>query len=84
MPLRPATSRRDSDRRVVEVVRDGTLAIARQDDTTPRGQPIYPRCCPLSSLYEAIPIIVPILFVIGIVGALVYERAQRGSEKPAK
>ncbi len=33
-------------------------------------------------MYDAIPIIVPILFVIGTVGALVYERAQRNGEKP--
>lgn len=28
-------------------------------------------------MYEAIPVIVPILFVIGTVGALVYERARK-------
>lgn len=28
-------------------------------------------------MYEAIPIIVPILFVIGTVGALVYDRGRK-------
>ncbi len=36
----------------------------------------------ITLVYDAIPIIVPVLFVIGTVGALVYERAQRNSEKP--
>lgn len=28
-------------------------------------------------MYDAIPVIVPIMFVIGIVGALAYERSRR-------
>lgn len=28
-------------------------------------------------MYDAIPVIVPIMFVIGIVGALVYERSRK-------
>ena len=31
-------------------------------------------------MYEAIPVIVPALFVIGVVGALIYGRSHRNTE----
>jgi hypothetical protein len=35
---------------------------------------------PIPLMYEAIPVIVPVLFVIGVVGALVYDRSHRNAE----
>ena len=31
-------------------------------------------------MYEAIPVVVPILFIIGIVGALFYDRSRQNAE----
>ena len=35
---------------------------------------------PIPPMYEAIPVIVPALFVIGVVGALIYDRSHRNAE----
>ena len=35
---------------------------------------------PTRHMYEAIPVIVPALFVIGVVGALIYDRSHRNAE----
>lgn len=34
----------------------------------------------MPTMYEAIPVIVPALFVIGVVGALFYDRSRRNAE----
>lgn len=46
----------------------------------PKGTTNLFGAAPISPMYEAIPVIVPALFVIGVVGALIYDRSHRNAE----